>query len=272
MTDECENVAERPTNDEKTKHHRKKKLSETIKLPHHKIDRKIENDLQPGSYPKVIFSYGPRDQHPVVSSIVTFCFLFFWVGSVFSPWLLFYTLWEQKWHSFFVLLVSVLIPYVPGYGVNKYVRSFYKLLRKYFKYSSLILESPIKEKEMLCVHPHGIFCMGWGILCLTDITKSFKFCVTDMLKWLPWFLLSTRMSVNYGSVEKEQLSSYMKKGINVALLPGGFEDATIFSYKKERLWLKYRKGFIKMALRHGYSLRPVYCFGESQTYWNIQWF
>ena len=30
------------------------------------------------------------------------------------------------------------------------------------------------------------------------------------------------------------------------------------------------KGFVKYALQHGYSLTPVYTFGESETYSNVQ--
>eukprot|EP00611_Tribonema_gayanum_P019151 TRINITY_DN325_c0_g3_i7.p1 TRINITY_DN325_c0_g3~~TRINITY_DN325_c0_g3_i7.p1 ORF type:complete len:249 (-),score=14.02 TRINITY_DN325_c0_g3_i7:234-980(-) len=37
-----------------------------------------------------------------------------------------------------------------------------------------------------------------------------------------------------------------------------------------RVYLKARKGFIKYALEFGYTIVPVYCFGECDTYHNLQ--
>lgn len=55
----------------------------------------------------------------------------------------------------------------------------------------------------------------------------------------------------------------MKKGNNVALLPGGFEEATISSKKENKVFIKSRKGFIKYAMRYGYKVYPTFIFGEN---------
>ena len=55
----------------------------------------------------------------------------------------------------------------------------------------------------------------------------------------------------------------MKKGKNVALVPGGFEEATLACKHENRLYIKKRKGFIKYALKHGTTLYPVFTFGEN---------
>lgn len=39
----------------------------------------------------------------------------------------------------------------------------------------------------------------------------------------------------------------MAQGENVALLPGGFEEATLYKRGKHRLYLRKRKGFIKVC-------------------------
>ena len=59
----------------------------------------------------------------------------------------------------------------------------------------------------------------------------------------------------------------MSKNQNLAIIPGGFEEATFFRYGSHRVFLKNRKGFVKYALQFGYKLYPVYAFGEEQTYW-----
>jgi hypothetical protein len=62
----------------------------------------------------------------------------------------------------------------------------------------------------------------------------------------------------------------MKGSESLAIIPGGFEDVTIFKEGCDRIFLKTRKGFVKLALQAGYSLTPVYAFGEKNLYWNIQ--
>ena len=53
---------------------------------------------------------------------------------------------------------------------------------------------------------------------------------------------------------------------HVALLPGGFEEASIVEPGRERVYVRRRKGFVKLALRYGYTIYPIYTFGESEAY------
>lgn len=50
------------------------------------------------------------------------------------------------------------------------------------------------------------------------------------------------------------------------MVPGGFEEATLTSNKVSRIFIKRRKGFIKLALQYGYKIYPGFIFGESQTF------
>jgi len=58
----------------------------------------------------------------------------------------------------------------------------------------------------------------------------------------------------------------MREKRSLAIIPGGFEDATLFCQGKDRTFLATRKGFVKYALQFGYKLQPIYSFGESDTY------
>jgi len=62
----------------------------------------------------------------------------------------------------------------------------------------------------------------------------------------------------------------MAEGRNVALVLGGFEEATACSMGKDRVVVKERKGIIKYCLRYGYNIHPVYSFGEDETYYYAQ--
>lgn len=55
----------------------------------------------------------------------------------------------------------------------------------------------------------------------------------------------------------------MSNGQNIGFVPGGFEEATVFSHKEYRLFNNNRKGFIKYAIEYGYNLYPVFVFNES---------
>jgi 2-acylglycerol O-acyltransferase 2 len=68
------------------------------------------------------------------------------------------------------------------------------------------------------------------------------------------------------SASKEGLLAAMKRKESIGLIPGGFHEASVSCAGADRVFLKDRKGFVVYALRHGYSLTPVYTFGESETY------
>jgi len=64
----------------------------------------------------------------------------------------------------------------------------------------------------------------------------------------------------------------MALGQNLALLPGGFHEAALFTHGKYKCFVKKRMGFIKYSLQYGYKIRPVFCFGEERTFWTCNWF
>lgn len=63
------------------------------------------------------------------------------------------------------------------------------------------------------------------------------------------------------SVNEENMRKLMSKNANLSLIPGGFEELALTTKKAFRVYIKRRKGFIKMALRYGYKVAPVMCFG-----------
>lgn len=63
------------------------------------------------------------------------------------------------------------------------------------------------------------------------------------------------------SVDGKNMNRLMNEGKNIALVPGGYEEATITTPKALRVFIKKRKGFIKMALKKGYKVVPVIVLG-----------
>ena len=140
----------------------------------------------------------------------------------------------------------------------------------YYKNCQISNLPKIKEKTMLCYHPHGIFCGGfsWNGAFHHQLSKSdITWLVTPALFRLPLFSeLITWMG--FESVSKNNMSKLMKQQKKIALLPGGFHEVAILEYNVESVYVPF--GFIKMALRNGYKIIPAYTFGESKAYSTIK--
>ena len=63
--------------------------------------------------------------------------------------------------------------------------------------------------------------------------------------------------------------SRKSKGIVTVLVPGGAFEARNWSKNEVKLYLLKRKGFIKLALRHGVDLVPSFSFNEQLIYKQI---
>ncbi|KAH8063463.1 hypothetical protein JL722_2633 [Aureococcus anophagefferens] len=65
---------------------------------------------------------------------------------------------------------------------------------------------------------------------------------------------------------RETVATEMRRGVDLAVIPGGIDEVVLADPVHERVFLKRRFGFVKLALEHGYDLVPVYHLGESQMY------
>jgi len=133
-----------------------------------------------------------------------------------------------------------------------------------------------KEKTCFAFHPHGALCTGFTV----NGTYNPEFHRTGKINWLcdfslryknpgfRWLCDATKFEVSQvDAADKKTFVRIMESGENIALTPGGFQDAVAFRYGEESTVLKSRKGFIKYCLQYGYRVHPVYTFGESTTYY-----
>ena len=70
-------------------------------------------------------------------------------------------------------------------------------------------------------------------------------------------------------VSPKNFQQYLQEGRNLAFVPGGYEEATLTSRHHERVYIRHRKGFIKYALKYGYTVFPVYTFNETRLYYTL---
>lgn len=140
-------------------------------------------------------------------------------------------------------------------------------------------EPPTQGKRLFCIHPHGIYTIG--ALTLPDQMPEVRLCMAPYLyNFSPAFRMAADLlGIKVGSTGPRALRRLMRKGESpLALVPGGFEEATVTSPGTERVFLKSRAGFVKYALRHGYDLVPCYTVGDSDMFanpqgaWRFRWF
>ena len=56
-------------------------------------------------------------------------------------------------------------------------------------------------------------------------------------------------------------------GHSLMLCPGGQDEQIETIYGRERVFLKKRSGFVRLAIIHGVPVVPAYCFGSSDVYY-----
>ena len=228
------------------------------------------------------------------AGVAYFVHLLTWVLSLGSPVLISVFVRNGQHGLLAALLGLTVMAYLPwerGY-ISDLATIFVRFQVYWYKKCSVIyvskesmpqrcVDDPKQQKRpsLYAVHPHGAFAMGWSILYSSKIMHEGKvrFVFAPGLYISPLFRLWSRMVGRPGSSSKTSMIRYMKDIQNetgrpgdLALIPGGFEDATLSCIDKDRVYIKKRVGFIKLALQHGFNVVPTYSFGENQTYSNVQ--
>lgn len=137
-------------------------------------------------------------------------------------------------------------------------------------------ESVSKNRPSLfAIHPHGLTstCAGIALSAVAQARGEERVSLA-VAPFLQWF--NPVMRILLGLVGVDLISSsahYVKRALKrdrcVGIVVGGFDEMLRNRDDADVVYLKHRKGFIKYAMQHGYSITPVYCFGESMLYSNV---
>mmetsp|Transcript_14116 Transcript_14116/g.18344 ORF Transcript_14116/g.18344 Transcript_14116/m.18344 type:complete len:316 (+) Transcript_14116:56-1003(+) len=217
---------------------------------------------------------GPSDHLFIRATSTILFFLVVWILSMAVPIIIVVAIGFGYYKLAGLFMSSVVVAYMPWKRINALRPFFATGFSRYFKESSIVFEEAPPSKStpegLYCVHPHGIFCMGWGGLFARPEFEHVHFCFSSVLYNSPFFQCLAKLVGNPEPADKKSFQRLMKERKSMALIPGGFEEATIHCNTRHRVFCKNRCGFVKYALENGYPLIPIYCFGENQTYNNLQ--
>nr|XP_004656318.1 diacylglycerol O-acyltransferase 2 [Jaculus jaculus] len=125
-------------------------------------------------------------------------------------------------------------------------------------------------------HPHGI--MGLGAFCnfsteATEVSKKFPGIKPHLATLAGNFrmpvLREYLMSGGICPVSRDTIDYLLSKngsGNAIIIVVGGAAESLSSMPGKNAVTLRNRKGFVKLALRHGADLVPTYSFGENEVY------
>ncbi|TXT06010.1 hypothetical protein VHUM_03771 [Vanrija humicola] len=134
---------------------------------------------------------------------------------------------------------------------------------------------PADRKYVFGYHPHGIISMG--ALCTfateaTGFSELFPGIKPHLLtldsNFRVPFYRDILMAMGISSVSKRSCRSILKKGAgnSITIVIGGASESLYAHPGTHNLTLKKRFGFVKVAIREGADLVPVYGFGENDIY------
>jgi Diacylglycerol acyltransferase len=172
------------------------------------------------------------------------------------------------------ILVSAVLPPMAMPRVLKLLSP----MLDYFEYEEIYETSPVNvakdiasgKKNYLCVfQPHGALSYA-GILSavkgsIPEFQGKLPTAVADAIMYTP--ILKHVLGI-FGLISASKQSmkrTLKKKGVDgtIVLYVGGMAELFLSCEVEERLYLKNRKGFIKLALTEGVDVVPVYLFGNT---------
>jgi len=155
---------------------------------------------------------------------------------------------------------------------NESYRRFLAYMKpwEYFKSYNVYTEVDLTpNNSIFSFHPHGV--LGYGAAmsgALNNILYDAYFCGSRAMVRMPISGIIARWMGVQG-VDQKNFKDLLKKGKNILFVPGGFEEATLTQFAKERIFIKERKGFIKYSLQYGYKIHPCYSFNENKIYYTF---
>ena len=131
--------------------------------------------------------------------------------------------------------------------------------------------SKVPRQYILGVFPHGLNAdfriLADGLLAhvLPQTASNVRTLAATVLSVIP---VVREMALWTGCVDasKPVAKRCLRQGLSLYIFPGGQQEQLRTTHGKEIVYVKRRKGFVKLALEFGVPLVPAYVFGASDLY------
>lgn len=161
------------------------------------------------------------------------------------------------------------VPWVPKLAVFRYLKNYFP--------AKLHVQGKIDPaKQYVCgIHPHGIIGVGTTTNLIIETEENGP---RKLLGGLDYRILTVTanfavplwrdllMALGFVSASRESADALLNQGKSMMVVVGGALEALDARPGLVDLTLDRRKGFVKMALRHGAALVPIFCFGENEAW------
>ncbi|KEH40833.1 diacylglycerol O-acyltransferase 2D [Medicago truncatula] len=178
---------------------------------------------------------------------------------------------------FALLIVFMVLPANKNSYLGRKISRFIgKHVRSYFPITLHLDDDPQafhpNQSYVFAYEPHSVF--PFGIFALLDNVDfpipNIRFLVSSSVFYIP-FLRQVWIWLGFTSVDKKNLISLLEAGNSCMLVPGGNRETLFMEHGFENVFLKERRGFVRIAMEMGHPLVPVFCFGQTKTYkwWKV---
>ncbi|EEC44340.1 predicted protein [Phaeodactylum tricornutum CCAP 1055/1] len=182
---------------------------------------------------------------------------------------------EIAWMYAIPMIVSAILPPMASPLALRLISP----LIDYFDYEEIHETSPVDvQKEilsnnknyLLVFQPHGALSFT-GITSMVTAPQAMKgklpTAVADALLYTPILKHVLGIFGLISASKSSMIRTLKKKGVEgtIVLYVGGIAELFLTDETDERLYLRKRKGFIKLALQQGVDVVPVYLFGNTNA-------
>lgn len=159
----------------------------------------------------------------------------------------------------------------------------YRLFRDYFPIRHFKVNKAAvfdtSKRYLFCYHPHGV--QSAGAFCLASKASGFDELFPELpptsvqtlrINFQQPFTRENIIALGMGDASKKCLTQILSKnapGSSAVLVTGGAKESMMAHPYESKVVLKERAGFVKIALRTGASLVPMWGFGENNLYENL---